>query len=285
MISMINYNGQLQAFDTLPLDAISRSLKYGDGVFETIRMRDNQLLFIEDHYFRLMASMRILRMAIPMEFTPEFFVEQAALLAEETAIINGRLRLQVVRNSSGLYTPDTNNSCVWWMELEELDSGDYQWNNKGLKVELFKDHYIQAGLLSTLKTANSLPYVLAGIFGKENGFDAMLMVNDKKMLVESNAANVFVLTGNVLKTAPLEDGPLRGVFRKNIIAWAKEVDLEILEESINPFELQKADEIWLTNTIHGIQWVETYRKRTYVGSKAKQLIESLNRKLNVIGKL
>ena len=282
---MINYNGQLQAFDMLPLDAISRSLKYGDGVFETIRMRDNQLLFIEDHYFRLMASMRILRMAIPMEFTPEFFVEQAALLAEETAIINGRLRLQVVRNSSGLYTPDTNNSCVWWMEMEELDFGDYQWNNKGLKVELFKDHYIQAGLLSTLKTANSLPYVLAGIFGKENGFDAMLMVNDKKMLVEANAANVFVLTGNVLKTAPLEDGPLRGVFRKNIIAWAKEVDLEIKEESINPFELQKADEIWLTNTIHGIQWVETYRKRTYVGSKAKQLIESLNRKLNVLGKL
>lgn len=282
---MINYNGQLQAFDALPLDAVSRSLKYGDGVFETIRMRDNQLLFIEDHYFRLMASMRILRMAIPMEFTPEFFVEQAALLAEETAIINGRLRLQVVRNSSGLYTPDTNNSCVWWMELEELDSGDYQWINKGLKVELFKDHYIQAGLLSTLKTANSLPYVLAGIFGKENGFDAMLMVNDKKMLVEANAANVFVLTGNVLKTAPLEDGPLRGVFRKNIIAWAKEVDLEIKEESINPFELQKADEIWLTNTIQGIQWVETYRKRTYVGSKAKQLIESLNRKLNVLGKL
>ena len=282
---MINYNGQLQAFDALPLDAVSRSLKYGDGVFETIRMRDNQLLFIEDHYFRLMASMRILRMAIPMEFTPEFFVEQAALLAEETAIINGRLRLQVVRNSSGLYTPDTNNSCVWWMELEELDSGDYQWNNKGLKVELFKDHYIQAGLLSTLKTANSLLYVLAGIFGKENGFDAMLMVNDKKMLVEANSANVFVLTGNVLKTPPLEDGPLRGVFRKNIIAWAKEVDLEIKEESINPFELQKADEIWLTNTIHGIQWVETYRKRTYVGSKAKQLIESLNRKLNVLGKL
>ena len=285
MISMINYNGHLQAFDALPLEAISRSLKYGDGVFESIRMRDNQLLFIEDHYFRLMASMRILRMAIPMEFTPEYFLEQPALLAEETAIINGRLRLQVVRNSSGLYTPDTNNSCVWWMELEELDSGDYQWNNKGLKVELFKDHYIQAGLLSTLKTANSLPYVLAGIFGKENGFDAMLMVNDKKMLVEANAANVFVLTGNVLKTAPLEDGPLRGVFRKNIIAWAKEVDLEILEESINPFELQKADEIWLTNSIHGIQWVETYRKRTYVGSKAKDLIESLNRKLNVLGKL
>jgi len=174
---------------------------------------------------------------------------------------------------------------VWWMELEELGSQDYTWTSKGLKVDLFKDHYIQPGLLSTLKSSNALPYVLAGIFAKENGLDAMLLVNDKKMLVEANAANIFVLKDNVLKTAPLEDGPLRGVFRKNLIGWAKEIGLEIKEESINPFELQKADEIWLTNTISGVQWVEKYRKRTYKGDKAKELVELLQRKLNVLGSL
>ena len=224
-------------------------------------------------------------MPIPMEFTPEFFVDEANRLAEEVAVTDGRLRLQVVRKSEGKYTPDENNECVWWMELEELSTQDYTWTSKGLKVDLFKDHYIQPGLLSTLKSSNALPYVLAGIFAKENGFDAMLLVNDKKMLVEANAANVFVLKDNILKTAPLEDGPLRGVFRKNLIGWAKEIGLEIKEESINPFELQKADEIWLTNTISGVQWVEKYRKRTYKGDKAKELIELLQRKLNVLGAL
>ena len=282
---MINYQGDIIELKALPVQDVKRATMYGDAVFETIRMRDNKLLFVEDHYFRLMASMRILRMPIPMEFTPEFFVDEANRLAEEVAVTDGRLRLQVVRKSEGKYTPDDNNECVWWMELEELSSQDYTWTSKGLKVDLFKDHYIQPGLLSTLKSSNALPYVLAGIFAEENGFDAMLLVNDKKMLVEANAANVFVLKDNILKTAPLEDGPLRGVFRKNLIGWAKEIGLEIKEESINPFELQKADEIWLTNTISGVQWVEKYRKRTYKGDKAKELIELLQRKLNVLGAL
>jgi len=282
---MINYQGDIIELNALPVQDVKRATMYGDAVFETIRMRDNKLLFVEDHYFRLMASMRILRMPIPMEFTPEFFVDEANRLAEEVAVTDGRLRLQVVRKSEGKYTPDDNNECVWWMELEELGSQDYTWTSKGLKVDLFKDHYIQPGLLSTLKSSNALPYVLAGIFAKENGFDAMLLVNDKKMLVEANAANVFVLKDNTLKTAPLEDGPLRGVFRKNLIGWAKEIGLEIKEESINPFELQKADEIWLTNTISGVQWVEKYRKRTYKGDKAKELVELLQRKLNVLGAL
>ncbi len=282
---MINYQGDIIELNALPVQDVKRATMYGDAVFETIRMRDNKLLFVEDHYFRLMASMRILRMPIPMEFTPEFFVDEANRLAEEVAVTDGRLRLQVVRKSDGKYTPDDNNECVWWMELEELGSQDYTWTSKGLKVDLFKDHYIQPGLLSTLKSSNALPYVLAGIFAQENGFDAMLLVNDKKMLVEANAANVFVLKDNVLKTAPLEDGPLRGVFRKNLIGWAKEIGLEIKEESINPFELQKADEIWLTNTISGVQWVENYRKRTYKGDKAKELTELLQRKLNVLGSL
>jgi branched-chain amino acid aminotransferase len=282
---MINYQGDIIELKALPVQDVKRATMYGDAVFETIRMRDNKLLFVEDHYFRLMASMRILRMPIPMEFTPEFFVDEANRLAEEVAVTDGRLRLQVVRKSEGRYTPDDNNECVWWMELEELGSQDYTWTSKGLKVDLFKDHYIQPGLLSTLKSSNALPYVLAGIFAKENGFDAMLLVNDNKMLVEANAANVFVLKDNILKTAPLEDGPLRGVFRKNLIGWAKEIGLEIKEESINPFELQKADEIWITNTISGVQWVEKYRKRTYKGDKAKELIELLQRKLNVLGAL
>ena len=282
---MINYQGDIIELNALPVQDVKRATMYGDAVFETIRMRDNKLLFVEDHYFSLMASMRILRMPIPMDFTPEFFVDEANRLAEEVAVTDGRLRLQVVRKSEGKYTPEDNNECVWWMELEELGSQDYIWTSKGLKVDLFKDHYIQPGLLSTLKSSNALPYVLAGIFAQENGFDAMLLVNDKKMLVEANAANVFVLKDNVLKTAPLEDGPLRGVFRKNLIGWAKEIGLEIKEESINPFELQKADEIWLTNTISGVQWVENYRKRTYKGDKAKELTELLQRKLNVLGSL
>ncbi|MEJ6759715.1 MAG: aminotransferase class IV [Schleiferiaceae bacterium] len=282
---MINYNGAIIEKADLPSADIARATMYGDAVFETLKMQEGKLFFIEDHYFRLMAGMRILRMPISMDFTPEFFIEQAERLAEEVAIENGRLRIQVVRVADGKYTPSEDQSTVWWMELEELESIEYIHAEKGLTVDLFKDHYIQPGLLSTIKSSNSLPYVLGGIYARENNLDAVLMVNDNKMLVEANASNVFVLKGDVLRTAPLEDGALRGVFRKNLLNWGKEIGLQVKEESINPFDLQKADEIWLTNTITGVQWVEKYRKNTYKGDKAKELVELLERKLNVLGAL
>ena len=282
---MINYNGAIIEKSDLPSADIARATMYGDAVFETLKMQEGKLFFIEDHYFRLMAGMRILRMPIPMDFTPEFFIEQAERLAEEVAIENGRLRIQVVRVADGKYTPSEDQSTVWWMELEELESIEYIHAEKGLTVDLFKDHYIQPGLLSTIKSSNSLPYVLGGVYARENNLDAVLMVNDNKMLVEANASNVFVLKGDVLRTAPLEDGALRGVFRKNLLNWGKEIGLQVKEESINPFDLQKADEIWLTNTITGVQWVEKYRKNTYKGDKAKELVALLERKLNVLGAL
>ena len=158
-------------------------------------------------------------------------------------------------------------------------------NEVGLKVELIKDHYVQPGLLSTLKSSNALPYVLGSIYAKENQFDAVLLVNDAKQLVEANYGNVFLVQGNVLRTAPLEDGALRGVFRKNVVEWAKDIKLEVQEASINPFDLQKADEVWITNTIRGIQWVGQYRKKSYGAEKAKEMIDMINRKLNVLGAL
>ena len=147
---MINYNGAIIEKADLPSADIARATMYGDAVFETLKMQEGKLFFIEDHYFRLMAGMRILRMPISMDFTPEFFIEQAERLAEEVAIENGRLRIQVVRVADGKYTPSEDQSTVWWMELEELESIEYIHAEKGLTVDLFKDHYIQPGLLSTI---------------------------------------------------------------------------------------------------------------------------------------
>jgi branched-chain amino acid aminotransferase len=219
-----------------------------------------------------------------MDFTPEYIVDQALRLAEERGFENGRLRLQIVRSGGGAYTPNSN-AIDWWMELDPLDAKDYVMNEVGLKVELFKDHYVQPGLLSTLKSSNALPYVLGSIYAKENQFDAVLLVNDARQLVEANYGNVFLVQGNVLRTAPLEDGALRGVFRKNVVEWAKDIKLEVQEASINPFDLQKADEVWITNTIRGIQWVGQYRKKSYGAEKAKEMIDMINRKLNVLGAL
>jgi branched-chain amino acid aminotransferase len=65
---MENFNGILVESTTNSLSN-NRGFLYGDAVFETFKIVDNRILYLEDHYFRLMSSMRILRMEIPMHFT------------------------------------------------------------------------------------------------------------------------------------------------------------------------------------------------------------------------
>lgn len=282
---MVNYNGSLVALNAIPIGQLKRGLHYGDGLFETMRMRDGKILFIEDHYFRLMASMRILRMPIPMEFTPEFILDQCMMLSAHFGYKNARLRLQVVRNGMGKYTPEQSTGVHWWIEIEPLTDKEYALNDKGLDVDLFKDHYLQSGLLSTIKSTNSLPYILSGIYASENGLDAVLLVNDQKMVVESNYGNLFMVMGDTLITPPLEDGALRGVFRKNMLEWAKELNLTLEERSISPFEIQKADELWITNVVRGIEWIGQYRKKSFSNAKAKEALGLINRKMEILGML
>ena len=72
---MINFNGSLLEEHTI-LSTQNRGYAYGDALFETIRAINGKVIFWEDHYLRLMSSMRILRMEIPMNFTMEFIEEQ-----------------------------------------------------------------------------------------------------------------------------------------------------------------------------------------------------------------
>ena len=80
---MINFNGNIVEQDNILTQ--NRAFLYGDAVFETLKLVNGKVLFMEDHYFRLMASMRIIRMQIPMNFTLEYLEEQIIQLAEHNS--------------------------------------------------------------------------------------------------------------------------------------------------------------------------------------------------------
>ena len=84
---MINFNGTIvEGKDVL---SQNRGFKYGDAVFETIKYIPGKILFLEEHYFRLMASMRIIRMEIPMKFTMEFFEAKVEQLIKHSFLLHG----------------------------------------------------------------------------------------------------------------------------------------------------------------------------------------------------
>ena len=93
---------------------------------------------------------------------------------------------------------------------------------------------------------------------------------------------MFLVKGDIIKTPPLEDGCLKGVMRKQIIDLLKNnPNYQFQEMSISPFELQKADELFLTNVIVGIQSIGKYRKKSFVNTVAEDLIKQLNAKLRL----
>ncbi len=279
---MINFNGKIQE-ETAVITADNRGYNYGDAVFETIKASHGKLLFWEDHYFRLMASMRIMRMEIPMRFTMEFLQEEILKTLKSNDLINAsaRVKLLINRNEGGFYLP-TDNNVSFIISTQVLNADFYLLNENPYVVDLFKDFYVSPGLLSTLKTNNKAINVIGSIYATENELDNCLLLNTNKSIVEALNGNIFVVKGNSIKTAPIEDGCLKGVMRKQIIEIIELLPEYTLEEnSISPFELQKADEIFITNVIVGIQSITKYRKKEFENKVAKILLQKLNVKVRL----
>ena len=273
---MINYNGVIVSEDT-NLSSQNRAFLYGDGVFETVKILNSKILFLEDHYFRLMSSMRIVRMEIPMNFTMEYFEEQIISLVQAKKIEkSSRARITVFRNDGGYYLP-SNNSVSFLINAEFLESSLYSISQKEYRVELYNDFYITKQLLSSIKSTNKLINITASIFAKENDFDNCLLLNESKNVVEAIQGNVFMFKGNTIITPPISEGCLNGVMRKQLIGLIKKMEnIEVLEEPISPFELQKADELFVTNVIKGIQPITHYRKKEFTTHFSSLLLQKLN---------
>jgi len=280
---MINNNGNLLKENQAMLEITNRGFAYGDALFETIRVNAGSILFWEDHYFRLMASMRILRMQIPMQFTPEFLEKEILDIVEENDLIQTSARVKIIvhRVSGGLYTPNSN-EVEYVITTAPLSNPFYVISSKPYEVSLYKDHYISNDLLSTLKTNNKIINVLGSIFAQENGYNNCLLINTNKMIVEALNGNLFLVKNNVIKTPPVSDGCLKGILRTQMLRILKELPEYTLEEaSISPFELQKADELFITNVIQGIQPISKFRKKEFDTKVSKRLLGILNAQIRL----
>ncbi len=275
---MTNLDGKIVASQEASLLVSNRGYAYGDAVFETLRVINGKIMFWEDHYFRLMAGMRIMRMEIPQTFSPEFLEQEIKDLLEANEQLDSaaRVRFSVHRKEGGFYSPKTND-VGYVITSDTLEDPFYIMKEDFYEVELFKDHYVNSGLLSTVKTNNRAINVLGSIFAKENDYDNCLLLNENKSVVEALNGNLFLVTGKTIKTPPVNDGCIKGIIRGKIIEILKKLpDYTVVEESVSAFELQKADEMFITNVVMGIRPVSKYRKKEFKMEVAKELLTKLN---------
>lgn len=274
---MINLNGTLLSETPPSLTANNRGFLYGDAVFETLKHTNTQALYWEDHYFRLMASMRIFGMEIPLEYTPDFFEKEflRSIKGQSTAAPAWRIRLTIFRNDGGRYTPTTH-QVSFLIQSTPLEQATYPQPANEYVVDLYKDHYVQPSMLSNLKSNNKALQVLGSVFAQRQELDNCILLNDRKEVTEALNGNLFLLFGDALHTPPLTSGCLDGIMRKQLMRLSDKLSLKVEERAITPFELQRADELWVTNTVVGISPVVRYRRKTYQNQVALKALDLLN---------
>lgn len=273
---MINYNGTILSSDAT-LSNTNRAFLYGDGVFETLKIVNGKILFVEDHYFRLMASMRIVRMQIPNNFTLEYIEEQILnTVAANNCSNSARVRFTVFRNDGGFYLPSTR-TVSFLIQASSIENLSYSFSDAAYEVDLYKDFFVSKQLLSTIKTTNKMLHVTGSIFAQENELQNCLLINNEKNVVEALNGNIFMLIGSKLVTPAIDEGCQNGIMRKQVLLIAQKIEsLEVVEAVISPFDLQKADELFITNIIVGIQPITKYRKKEFKTDLAKELMAQIN---------
>ncbi len=253
----------------------NRAFRYGDALFESIRFCNNKVMFLRDHITRLKLGMTVLRMNLPAEFNTENINEQIMqLLKHNTHAPNARIRLTVFRNEGGYYTPETND-ISFLIESEEIE-GPYELNQKGFWVDVYSDLKKPINKLSNLKTANALFYVMAGLAKQSMKLDECFLINDTGTICESISSNIFIVKNGTIYTPPLSEGCVAGIMRKQIMNLATQNKILTFESPVTINTLMNGDEVFLTNSIKGIQWVGQFKQKYYTNKFAQLFTDKLN---------
>ncbi|TCC99018.1 aminotransferase class IV [Pedobacter psychroterrae] len=272
----ILHNDEFIAAGQPVLTSQNRGFRYGDGLFESMRMINGKLKFPAQHADRLQGGMKALKIE-GGNLLDEYFLKQktAELCRKNKLKDNARFRLSIYRAGDGLYTPEGNKSG-YILEASALAEPTYELNKKGLIVDVYDEMAKPIDKLSNYKTANSLLFVMAGLYKKQHQLDEAFILNQNGFLCESLSSNVFVVYDKQIYTPALSEGCIAGVMRGVVMNIAKSNDIPLIEAQINPEVLKEAEEVFITNAVGGVRWVMGYGRKRYFNEVTKMLSTKLN---------
>lgn len=255
-MNYFNYNGKLYKPGSPIIGADNRGLRYGDGLFETMKMKSGKLIFMDEHFARLWKGLNVLKFDIPKHFKAERLEQEISSLATKNGHeIAARIRLNVIRGDGGLY--DAKNHLPFYIiQTWPLAVDNAQWNSNGLVLGIYEAAKKSCDILSNIKHNNYLPYVLAALDAKKEKWNDAIVLNTSGRICDTTSANIFIIKDNVVYTPPLSEGCVAGVMRRMIIKNLQNANWELVEQEINTEQLLSADEVFLTNSIYDIRWVQ-----------------------------
>jgi branched-chain amino acid aminotransferase len=269
-------NGEFIDADGAIIGLTNRGYRYADGFFETIRVYNGKPLFLEHHFSRILDGLKAYRIERDINFTLQRLEREIGeLLVKNEITEGGRVRITFTRAGDGFYLPSSN-ALDYIIEAIALEQNRFALNEEGRSTELYTDIKKDINRLSVFKNLNSTLYVLASIYARENKLDDVLIQNYKGGIIESTTSNIFLVSNGVLYTPGLEDGPIAGIMRMQVINLALDNKIKIYECTINPQNLLAADELFITNAVQGVQWIGSYRTKRYYNDMAHRVTAMLN---------
>jgi len=266
--------------DAPVLMASNRSYRYGDGLFETMKLMDGRIALAEYHFERLFSGLSLLQFAIPKLFIPEKLEQEILLLARKNNCEHlARIRLSIFRGNGGLY--DDDKTLQYVMECWPLSESVNQLNENGLLVDVFPDARKSCDKFSNLKSANFLPYSMAALFAKKNKLNDCFMLNTHERICDATIANIFWIKEGNIFTPPLQEGCVNGVMRRYLLKKMLDAGFRIQEIPANVSDIESADEVFLSNAINGIRWVGQFGEKKYANSTTAKIYTDLIRTIQV----
>lgn len=270
-MTWFNYNGKLFKENEAVFTPANRGLRYGDGLFETMKMMDSNIIFADGHFARLWKGMQKLQFDIPKHFTPEKLTSAITALAVKNQHHKAaRLRLTIVRGNGGLYDA-VSLQPNYIIETWALPESSNMLNNNGLILGIYTDAKKSCDTLSNIKHNNYLPYAMAALYAKKEKWNDAVILNSYGNICETTIANIFIVKDNSIFTPALTEGCVAGIIRQQLINFLKSAGYSVIQNDIKTEDLLNADEVFITNAIYNLRWVQSINDKQYTCDLASKI--------------
>jgi branched-chain amino acid aminotransferase len=269
------FNGKMFKEGSEIISADSRGLRFGDGIFETIKSENGRLEFLDEHFARLWKGLQVLQFNIPKHFTPDLLQQQIESLLQKNEHQHlARIRITVFRGDGGLYDA-ADHKPNYIIQSWPLPFENGSLNNNGLVLGIYADVKKSCDMLSNLKHNNFLPYVMGALHAKNEKWNDAIILNAYGRICETTFTNIFLIKGDVIYTPALAEGCIAGIMREHMIRKLKAGNYQLVEGMIEIDQLLDADEVFLTNSIYNMRWVQSIGDKNYRNVLAQKIFAAV----------
>ncbi|KNF09204.1 aminotransferase, class IV [Gottschalkia purinilytica] len=267
----ISINGKIVEDKNSSISPMSEGYMFGYGLFETIKVVNSKMCFLEEHIERLKKSCK--KIGLEFNFNIKEIENRAYKILEKNKLNIGAIKIVYSKNGEENYLIITTRKS------------SYTENNYkvGYKICFSDIRRNPDSILPYIKSVNYMENIIAKKIGNEKGYEEVIFLNTKNKIAEGSVSNIFFIKNDILFTPSIECGILPGITRDKVIDIAKELDVKVNIGEFSKDELLNADEVFITNSLMDIMPISNIDNKLFNIEKNIITCKIMNKYKSLIG--